>query len=87
MVRYSKLPFREVVREYNVDVAFTPMILSDVFKYSTFSRDVEYQTNPKDDPVIVQFAASNATDLADAAELVARDCNGVDLNCGCPQKW
>ncbi|KAJ3077464.1 tRNA-dihydrouridine(20a/20b) synthase [NAD(P)+]-like protein [Quaeritorhiza haematococci] len=90
MVRYSKLPFRELVRHYGVDIAYSPMILSDVFKHSQISRDVEYMTAPgtrRDDPVVVQFAASNALDLADAAELVAPYCNAVDLNCGCPQKW
>ncbi|EGF83750.1 hypothetical protein BATDEDRAFT_21188 [Batrachochytrium dendrobatidis JAM81] len=88
MVRYSKLAFRELVRGYNVDLAYTPMILSDVFKHSQISRETEFRTHQiTDDPVIVQFAASNPTDLADAAELVARYTNGVDLNCGCPQKW
>eukprot|EP00842_Homolaphlyctis_polyrhiza_P004639 jgi/Hompol1/5176/HPOL_001228-RA len=87
MVRYSKLPFRELVRSYGVDLAYTPMILSDVFKHSQISRDTEFTTNKHDNPVITQFAASNATDLADAAELVAPFTNGVDLNCGCPQKW
>ncbi|KAJ3279677.1 tRNA-dihydrouridine(20a/20b) synthase [NAD(P)+]-like protein [Borealophlyctis nickersoniae] len=87
MVRYSKLPFRELVRGYDVDVAFTPMILSDVFKHSIISRKTEFRSNARDDPVVVQFAASSATDLADAAELAAPYANGVDLNCGCPQKW
>nr|KAJ3402360.1 tRNA-dihydrouridine(20a/20b) synthase [NAD(P)+]-like protein [Polyrhizophydium stewartii] len=87
MVRYSKLPFRELVRGYGVDLAYTPMILADVFKHSDISRATEFRTNAGDSPVVVQFAASNATDLGDAAELVARHSNGVDLNCGCPQKW
>jgi tRNA-dihydrouridine synthase 4 len=77
MVRYSKLPFRQVARDYNTDICFTPMILSDVFKNSTFSQDIEYQTNSKDEPVIVQFAAANAKDLGDAAQLVAKYSNGV----------
>jgi tRNA-dihydrouridine synthase 4 len=87
MVRYSKLPFRQVVREYGVDLAFTPMILAQVFKHSEYSRNIEFTTNNLDDPVIVQFAANNAIDAADAAELVARYSNGVDINCGCPQTW
>ncbi|KAI9203427.1 uncharacterized protein BJ171DRAFT_509647 [Polychytrium aggregatum] len=87
MVRYSKLPFRELIRRYNVDIAYTPMILSNVFKHSAYSRNFEFQTSLGDDPVIVQFAASTAVDFADAAELVAPYCSGVDLNCGCPQKW
>ncbi|KAJ3028656.1 tRNA-dihydrouridine(20a/20b) synthase [NAD(P)+]-like protein [Rhizophlyctis rosea] len=87
MVRYSKLPFRELVRGYNVDVAYTPMILADVYKHSKISRDTEYRTNSRDQPVVVQFAAHTAEDLADAAELAAPYANGIDLNCGCPQKW
>jgi tRNA-dihydrouridine synthase 4 len=87
MVRYSKLAFRELVREYHVDLCYTPMILADVFRNSALSRDAEFITNEKDEPLIVQFAAQNGKDAADAAEMVARYCNGVDINCGCPQKW
>lgn len=34
-----------------------------------------------------QFASPNATSLADAAELIALYVDGLDLNCGCPQRW
>jgi tRNA-dihydrouridine synthase 4 len=47
------------------------MMLADVFKNSEFARHTDFTTNDKDDPVVVQFAASNGADLADAAELVA----------------
>jgi tRNA-dihydrouridine synthase 4 len=63
------------------------MILADVFRNSALSRDAEFITNEKDEPLVVQFAAQNGKDAADAAEMVARYCNGVDINCGCPQKW
>ncbi|KAI9104727.1 hypothetical protein DFS34DRAFT_575574 [Phlyctochytrium arcticum] len=87
MVRYSKLPFRELVRQYDVDLAYTPMILADVYKHSKISRDHEFRSNKRDEPVVIQFAAHSAHDLADAAQLAAPYVNGVDLNCGCPQKW
>lgn len=58
------------------------MLLSDVFAKSSVARDLEFQTNLQDTPVMVQFAANNGKDLADAAELVAPYSNGVDLNCG-----
>ena len=38
-VRYSKLPFRMLVRLYDVDVAFSPMIMSDSFSSSQKARD------------------------------------------------
>ncbi|KAJ2719355.1 tRNA dihydrouridine synthase [Coemansia sp. Benny D115] len=86
MVRYSKGAFREVLRDYNVDIAYTPMILADVFKSSEFARQ-DYTTNDRDCPVVVQFAAHDPLDLAHAAQIVAPFADGVDLNCGCPQKW
>lgn len=87
MVRYSKQAFRHLVRNYNVDIAYTPMIISDSFVKSQKARDAEFTTGKGDRPLVVQFAANNATDLANAAELVYRYSDGVDLNCGCPQRW
>ncbi|KAJ3248023.1 tRNA-dihydrouridine(20a/20b) synthase [NAD(P)+]-like protein [Chytriomyces hyalinus] len=87
MVRYSKIAFRETCRLYGTDVAYTPMIISDVFKFSDISRSTEYRTNSRDNPVVVQFAASTPADWADATSLVLPYCSGVNLNCGCPQKW
>ncbi|CAO3642404.1 unnamed protein product [Mucor hiemalis] len=63
MVRYSKLAFRELVRKYNTDIVYTPMILADVFKNSEFARSSDFSTNYKDDPVVVQFAAHNGAIL------------------------
>jgi tRNA-dihydrouridine synthase 4 len=40
-----------------------------------------------DRPLIVQFAATNSADFSRAAELVAPFADGIDLNCGCPQRW
>ncbi|ORX45289.1 FMN-linked oxidoreductase [Hesseltinella vesiculosa] len=87
MVRYSKLPFRELLRKYEVDIVYTPMMLADVFKNSHFARDSDFSTNDRDDPVVVQFAANNGADLADAAEIVSPFAGAIDLNCGCPQRW
>ena len=69
MVRYSKLAFRNLVRLYDVDVAFSPMILADSFYQSQAARDNELTTNSADKPLIVQFAANNALYFAGSAEL------------------
>lgn len=87
MVRYSKLQFRTLVRQYDCDICFTPMILADSFIQSEKARNNEFSTNNSDKPLIVQFAAKNVYDFLNAAELVAPYCSGVDLNCGCPQRW
>ncbi|GBL82518.1 tRNA-dihydrouridine(20a/20b) synthase [NAD(P)+]-like [Araneus ventricosus] len=87
MVRYSKLPFRMLVRKYGCDVAFTPMIISRSFVESEKARHSDFTTAAGDRPLIVQFAANNGIDFADATEIVCRYSDGVDLNCGCPQSW
>ncbi|XP_015760550.1 PREDICTED: tRNA-dihydrouridine(20a/20b) synthase [NAD(P)+]-like [Acropora digitifera] len=45
MVRYSKLPFRTLVRRYGCDLVFTPMIVADCFVKSVKARDMEFTTN------------------------------------------
>ncbi|XP_046143205.1 tRNA-dihydrouridine(20a/20b) synthase [NAD(P)+]-like isoform X2 [Osmia bicornis bicornis] len=63
------------------------MILADSFIQSEKARDNEFSTTKEDKPVIVQFAAKTVYDFLNAAEMIAPYCNGVDLNCGCPQRW
>ena len=87
MVRYSKLPFRKLVRKYGCHIACTPMIVSDSFIRSQKARDVEFTTDSTDRPLVAQFAANNVEDFSQAAQLVAPYVDGIDLNCGCPQRW
>ncbi|KAI5356911.1 Putative aldolase-type TIM barrel, tRNA-dihydrouridine synthase, DUS-like, FMN-binding protein [Septoria linicola] len=96
MVRYSKLPFRMLVRQYGADVIFTPMMLAHEFIRSHIARDSDYTTHPlenrsaKDDKqtaIIAQFASSDPEEFTRAAEMIAPWVDGVDLNCGCPQSW
>ncbi|CAL7937850.1 unnamed protein product [Xylocopa violacea] len=63
------------------------MILADSFVRSEKARENEFSTTDRDEPLVVQFAAKNVHDFLNAAEMVAPYCNGVDLNCGCPQRW
>jgi tRNA-dihydrouridine synthase 4 len=53
------------------------MILADVFKSSEFARETDFSTNARDDPVVIQFAANNGADLADAAELASPYVSGI----------
>ena len=87
MVRYSKLGFRTLVRKYGCDIAYTPMIVADSFLQSESCRNIEFQTNTLDKPLIVQFGAKDAKEFADATLLVSPYVSGVGLNCGCPQRW
>ncbi|CAG9785073.1 unnamed protein product [Diatraea saccharalis] len=87
MVRYSKVQFRTLVKNYDTDLTFTPMILADSFCQNSKARCSEFSTTTNDTPLIVQFAANNVNDFVDASKLIYPYCDGVDLNCGCPQKW
>ncbi|CAH1154839.1 unnamed protein product [Phaedon cochleariae] len=87
MVRYSKLQFRNLVKLYDCDLTFTPMILADSFCKSNKARRNEFTTNSVDTPLVAQFAANTVHDFVGAAYLASPFCSGVDLNCGCPQKW
>ncbi|GAB6026818.1 hypothetical protein CHUAL_013423 [Chamberlinius hualienensis] len=87
MVRNSKLPFRLLVRKFGCDIAFTPMIVAKAILSCEQARNNEFVTNEDDRPLIVQFAANTPEEFAGASEVVAKYCDGVDLNCGCPQRW
>ena len=91
MVRYSKLPLRETIRElvetFNPDqkiIIYTPMILAREFARNQVVRIGDFTTSNMDSPLIIQFGASNPLDLARAASLVQPYCDGIGLNCGCP---
>lgn len=87
MVRYSKLEFRRLIRQYGVKLAFTPMVIADSFIHSQKARDNEFTTCLEDIPIISQFAARDAYEFSVAAQLIYPYVDGVDLNCGCPQSW
>ncbi|GAM26310.1 hypothetical protein SAMD00019534_094850 [Acytostelium subglobosum LB1] len=87
MVRFSRLPFRLLCKRWGCDITYSPMILADAFNRSQYARDSDFTTNAYDDALIVQFAANTAEELTAAAEKVANHCQGIDINCGCPQKW
>ncbi|CAD6185664.1 unnamed protein product [Caenorhabditis auriculariae] len=85
MVRYSKLAFRQLVRLYDVDVCYTPMIYAKNFLESAKCRSSEFSTCDGSQLVFCYFATDDPFVLAAAAEMVSVCASGVDLNCGCPK--
>lgn len=86
MVRYSKLPFRQVCRHYDADIVYTPMILAREFVRNSHARMADFSTNDSDTPLIVQVGVNNVTDLLRFVEMVSPYCDGIGINCGCPIK-
>lgn len=48
MVRYSKLPFRELCAAYNTHITYTPMMLSTEFSRSEYARASDFSTSPSE---------------------------------------
>ncbi|OWB58050.1 hypothetical protein B5S28_g4042 [[Candida] boidinii] len=86
MVRYSKLPFREICRYYKTDIVYTPMILAREFVRNEVARLSDFSTNEFDRSVIVQIGANNVTDLIKMVDMIHPYVDGIGLNCGCPIK-
>lgn len=84
MVRYSKLPFRQLVREYNCDIVYSPMILAREFVRNKHARNSDFTTNKSDFPLVVQVGCNNVTDLLRFVEMIYPYCDAVGINCGCP---
>jgi tRNA-dihydrouridine synthase 4 len=72
------------------------MILAHEFIRSQIARDSDFTTcslereataDGRSHALIAQFASSDPTEFARAAELIGPWVDGVDLNCGCPQSW
>ncbi|TID24588.1 hypothetical protein CANINC_003060 [Pichia inconspicua] len=86
MVRYSKLPFRELVRDYACDIVYSPMILAREFVRNENARISDFTTNNGDRPLIVQVGVNNITDLLRFVEMIKPYVDGIGINCGCPIK-
>lgn len=86
MVRYSKLPFRQLVRDYQCDIVYSPMILAREFVRNENARLSDFSTNDSDRPLIVQLGVNNITDLIRCVEMIHPYVDGIGINCGCPIK-
>lgn len=84
MVRYSKLPFRELVRNFDADIVYTPMILAREFVRNNIARVSDFSTNDQDRPLIVQVGCNNVEDLLKFVEMIHPYVDGIGINCGCP---
>jgi hypothetical protein len=83
----SEHAFRMLTRQYDCDIAYTPMLHAVNFAKSRTRRAQSYSTSPDDRPLVIQFCAhgDEPQSLLLAAKHVEFSCDAVDINFGCPQ--
>lgn len=86
MVGASELAFRLLCRRYGTQLAYTPMMNSELFAVDCEYRSRELQTCPEDRPLVAHFSGNNAATMLAAAKLAEPHCDAIDLNLGCPQR-
>jgi|TARA_B100000524_G_scaffold346274_1_gene246189 tRNA-dihydrouridine synthase 1 len=89
MVDQSEQSFRVLCKRHGANLAVTPMFSARSFVQKNY-REQHFGPHegmhPDDRPLLVQFAANDAQTLLAAAKHVEGQCDGVDINLGCPQK-
>lgn len=88
MVDQSDLPFRLLCRDYGVNLCFTPMVHAKLFMNNVhYQRKFTLKNTPaRDRPLIAQICGSDIDLVVGCAKILEPYCDGIDLNCGCPQK-
>jgi len=82
MVGASELAFRLLCRRYGTQLAYTPMINSELFATDEAYRDQEFQTIPEDRPLVAHFSGNSPAVMVAAAKHVESRCDAIDLNLG-----
>lgn len=92
MVDQSSIAWRTMVRKYNVDLAYTPMINAKIFARSAKVRKgyIDWLNSdglpyPEDRPLIAQLAGDSIENLVESGKHIQETVTAIDLNLGCPQ--
>ena len=86
MVGASELAFRLLCRRYGTELAYTPMMNSELFAVDEEYRKEQFQCTQEDRPIVAHFSGNNAEIMVQAAKHVENRCDAIDLNLGCPQR-
>lgn len=87
MTGVTDMPFRTLVRRYGSGLNVTEMIASPAMIRQTRQSLQKAAWHDSEDPVSMQLAGCNPTEMAEAAKLNAdRGAAIIDINMGCPVK-
>lgn len=77
----TDLPYRLICKKYGADLVFTEMLSSESI---VRSKKQFLETKKKEKPLAVQLFGSNEKTLAQAAQIVEKKADIIDINMGCP---
>jgi tRNA-dihydrouridine synthase B len=87
MTGVTDLPFRRIVRRYGSGLNVTEMIASQAMIRETRQSLQKAAWDPVEEPVSMQLAGCNPSEMAEAAKLNEdRGAAIIDINMGCPVK-
>eukprot|EP01129_Flabellula_baltica_P000715 TRINITY_DN1067_c0_g2_i1.p1 TRINITY_DN1067_c0_g2~~TRINITY_DN1067_c0_g2_i1.p1 ORF type:complete len:193 (-),score=49.93 TRINITY_DN1067_c0_g2_i1:567-1145(-) len=101
MVRVGTLPFRMLCLKYGADIVYGEELVTFAIKdavrvenndlntidFVKPNGQVVYRTCDADMPTVFQLGAADAVEALTAANVIARDVVGIDLNMGCPKHF
>jgi hypothetical protein len=73
-----------LVRKYNAQLCFTPMISAKLFVNDKTYRASHFQSLPADRPLVAQLCGHQEDELVAAAQLLVGKVVAIDLNFGSP---
>ena len=86
MVRGSENAFRRLVRNFGIDITYTPMITAWRYNNNCEVEHKVFDVEEDERPIVLQLAGNDPTELLTTAKKLESKVDAIDLNFGCPQK-
>lgn len=84
MAGVTDVAFRTLCKRYGAALTCTEFVSSTALVRGSEKTQEMLATDPSEKPVAVQLFGSSEEDIVASAQLVEKDFDIIDLNCGCP---
>lgn len=88
MVGNSEEAWRRLAKRYGANIFYTEMVNCDAFLRGNRNptKNFWYSTSADDRPLIIQICGNSPEIMLEAALIMQKHCDAIDVNLGCPQK-
>lgn len=80
----TDVAFRALCRKYGASLTYTEFVSSAAIVRGNKSSLNMLKTDPSEKPVAVQLFGNSVEEIVEAAKLVEKEFDIIDVNCGCP---